>query len=203
MSNQNTYRGPPVQGYQVQPYTNGNYQQPVQGYPIQEGKVVSNSPSGSKLEFNPVVNFNRLHGTPEDIDLLNRYIKEDPVKLNKALIDQNRAFVQAVITAVTAKNKLDYPPSGPTSKEKQQFQAMKITQIMNAIQQEYSQKYGYTGMLHSVIAGFETLGAWIGNTSRGVGRVGTAPSSTYKSAKAMFGFGGRRRKHRKTLKKQK
>ena len=149
-----------------------------------------------------------MHGeNKDDYKIFEQYRIQYKDQLNEALINQNAAFIQAVRMAVAAKNKSDYPPLGPTDPNKQAFQAMKIKQLMYAIQDTYSNDYAKQGLWQSGMAGLNTLGTWAGNTGRGTSRALSTPSatasSTYKSAKSMFGFkGGRRRKHRKTRRKQ-
>ena len=156
-----------------------------------------------------IPNFNQLHGNdPQDIYKLQEALKK--VDGYGALLDQNPAFVQAIISAVVAKNKLDYPPFGPTDPQKQVFQTLKIEGLIQAIQKLYavSSGYGKLGISQTTKAGVNTASTWTQNTARGISRVVSAPSkaasSTYKSAKSLLGFtkGGRRKKHRKTLKRK-
>ena len=156
-----------------------------------------------------IPNFNQLHGNEtKDIFTLQESLKT--IDGYSALLDQNPAFVQAIISAVVAKNKLDYPPFGPTDPQKQVFQTLKIEGLIQAIQKLYAGNSGYAklGISQNAKAGVNTASTWTKNTARGISRVVSAPSkaasSTYKSAKALFGYkGGRRKKHRKTHRKRK
>jgi hypothetical protein len=163
-------------------------------------------------------NWNLLHGTVEDIEKFKTFMKcVNPYEVDKILIDQNRAFVHAVLTSIYAKNKLDYPPFGPTNTMKQTYQSAKITEILRGLldKQKTSDpqyKFGSLDLENMTRSGFETVGSWGLNTARGIGRTLSQPrqmiANTGKSIKNMFGmntdpeygtyYKGGKRSHRKT-----
>jgi hypothetical protein len=167
-------------------------------------------------------NWNKVHGDAQDIinlELLRKCVS--PNEFSDIFISQNKAFVHNLLTAIYAKNKLDYPPLGPMSESKQTFQHQKIMAILESImikeQSEYNQfnfgKLGVQKMVSSAADSAATLGM---NVVRGIERSVSEPKSTLtktkESMKHMLGLtqkwnlagnkGGRRKQHRKTSKRK-
>ncbi len=149
----------------------------------------------------PITNFNRLTGTPSDLQSLNQLSNDKSGR--QQLLAQNAAFKQAITTAIAAKNKLDYPPAGPTNPDKKKFQDKKIKLLLQSIGE--SGDLSSIGMMQSAMSGFNTLGTWGANAARGTQRAVTAPSSTAasvgKSAKGWFGYGGKKRRGKRGTRK--
>jgi hypothetical protein len=158
-------------------------------------------------------NWNRLHGTPEDLENFKMFVRcVNPMEVGKTMVNQNKAFVNSILTAIYAKNKLDYPPLGPMSESKQTFQAMKIVAILRAIlykqkTNDYNYQFGSINLDNMFESGATTANAWGMNAVRGMNRTISQPSKTMSSTgtsiKRMFGINrGGKRRHTKTVKQR-
>jgi hypothetical protein len=154
-------------------------------------------------------NWNRLHGnnTHELSDLglfADCFNSPDKFEIKAdIMIDQNKAFVQAVLTSIYIKNKTDYPSSlGPTDPVSQAYQSLKIQRIITAIIESYSYQFGSLN-IGNIAQKKLDIAVSMGNRAaesigRTVDRQKNNFSSTGTSIKRMFGWtkGGRYR-HRK------
>lgn len=153
-------------------------------------------------------NWNKLHGNgPMDIINLSLFAecfnsKERFETKADIMLGQNKAFVQAILTHIYAKNKLDYPPVGPMDPTKQEYQSLKIQRIIQAIINTYAYQFGSLDLVNMTESGVHTAAAWGMNTARGINRTVSQPrqtaSNTGTSIKRMFGWNkGGRHRHRK------
>ena len=157
-----------------------------------------------RMVVSQMPNFNRMQGTASDLTTLKSTCSNSS-SARAQLLAQNAAFKQVIVMNIAAKNKLDYPPAGPTSPDKKAFQNQKIKYLLQAIGE--SGDLSSVGVAQSTMAGFNTLGTWGSNAFRGTKRAvsspSTAASSTGKSVKSMFGWGGGRKRVKKGTKKAK
>ena len=158
----------------------------------------------ANLMVSQIPNFNRMQGTANDLTTLNSICGISSTA-RAQLLAQNAAFKQVIVMNIAAKNKTDYPPAGPTSPDKKAFQNQKIKYLLQAIGE--SGDLSSLGVSQSTMAGFNTLGTWGANAVRGTKRAvsspSTAASSTGKSVKSMFGWGGGRKRVKKGTRKAK
>jgi hypothetical protein len=144
------------------------------------------------------VDWNKMEGTADPVGTFEQFMKCVPRdEVNKILLAQNKVFVDSILNDIYTKNKIDYPPFGPTNMMKQTYQSAKITEILRGLLDKQKTKdtkyhFGTLDMTNMLESGFGTVGAWINNTARGVGRTVSQPrqtlSSTGRSLKHMFGL---------------
>jgi hypothetical protein len=119
--------------------------------------------------------------TIEDLDKIQTY--EDRQNL---LMMHNAVFYQTIMNTIAAKNKLDFPPTGPIYDSSKSFQNKKIQLLLQAILEKNTSPSGlYTkyplgniGLLQSSISGARTI------ASKGMG-IGRYFSPTKKGGKSI------------------
>ncbi len=144
----------------------------------------------------PDQQFNKLSGTEQEaLSNLNNFCKYDDdsstaKKQRQTLLNQNRGFYTWVMIHVAGKNKLDYPPFGPTTPAKIEFQDKKLRCLFKAIAEkttsetgiETTYSLGSHGVLQQYASGIRGIGSQLSNMGRGISRGPTSGlSSTYKS----------------------
>jgi hypothetical protein len=145
--------------------------------------------------------FNRMDGTPEDLKKLQsfaNYKSDDPrvVANRQKLLNQNRGFYTWIMLNVAAKNKLDYPPFGPSDPNKKAFQDYKLKCLFKAISEKSTSETGALvdsplgshGVGQQYVAAARGLGSQFANMGRGIARIPSSGiSSVGTSIKNMFG----------------
>jgi len=149
--------------------------------------------------------FNRIGNTVEDLEKLQafaNYKSDDPrvVANRQKLLNQNRGFYTWIMLNVAAKNKLDYPPFGPTDPTKKAFQDYKLKCLFKAILEKSTSETGALvdfplgshGIGQQYVAAARGLGSQFANMGRGIARgPSSGISSVGTSIKNMFGQNAR------------
>lgn len=140
--------------------------------------ITSINPNKNILIRSP---FTKKPLTIEDLDQIQTY--EDRQNL---LMMHNSIFYQTIMNTIAAKNKLDFPPTGPIYEKSKIFQNKKIQLLLQAILEKNTSpsglptKYplGNIGLLQSGISGARTI------ASKGMG-IGRYFSPTKKGGKSV------------------
>ena len=102
---------------------------------------------------------------PNNIEDLKKF--NSPKGREVLLLKHNSVFYQTILNTIAAKNKLDFPPLGPTSDESKEFQNEKIKYLLQAIMDKETSPIGdkvnyplaSTGIFQVSVQGARTLGS--------------------------------------------
>lgn len=122
-------------------------------------------------------NLNKKPLTLQDLEI---YFKQDEIGYNarqKLLLKHNAVFYQTIMNTIASKNKVDFPPFGPTSENNLQFQNEKLKILLYAVIEKRTSPDGLElkyplaqfGVGQAAVSGVRTVASKTAGLMRGVG----------------------------------